>query len=195
MKKIITFNIKKNQKSTVPFIWINSLSKNSEVLIKITGGNSSFILPCLIVLSGNKTFNLKVVAESKYPSSKTELIFRILLFGKVNFILKCRFGLKKGAENSFFKFGAKALMFQDSSVEISPYLESEERNSAAEHKVWTGKITPEEMFYLQSRGIGETEIFRLFISGFVKEIFPCLNFSEKEKELLSQKVLKIISKN
>src|SRR6267142_3629114 len=52
-----------------------------------------------------------------------------------------------------------------------PYIEVMNNSSSVEHEVSTSKISEEQLFYLQQRGISQEDAVSLIINGFCKDVF------------------------
>ena len=52
-----------------------------------------------------------------------------------------------------------------------PYIEVMNSSSKVEHEATTSKISEDQLFYLQQRGIGQEDAVSLIINGFCKEVF------------------------
>lgn len=55
-----------------------------------------------------------------------------------------------------------------------PYVENRNRTAVLEHEATTSKISDEQLFYCQQRGIGEEEAVGLIVNGFCKEVMQHL---------------------
>lgn len=55
-----------------------------------------------------------------------------------------------------------------------PYIESQTPSAIVEHEATTSKISDEQLFYCQQRGIGEEEAIALIVNGFCKEVLQQL---------------------
>ncbi len=55
-----------------------------------------------------------------------------------------------------------------------PYIENRNKTAVIEHEATTSKISDEQLFYCQSRGIGEEEAVSLIVNGFCKEVMQHL---------------------
>lgn len=71
-----------------------------------------------------------------------------------------------------------------------PYIEVKNKDSQVEHEATTSKISADQIFYFQSRGIDEEEAISLVINGFCKEVFKelPLEFSVEAVKLLEIKL-------
>ena len=52
-----------------------------------------------------------------------------------------------------------------------PYIEVMNNTARVEHEATTSKISEEQLFYLQQRGISQEDAVSLIINGFCKEVF------------------------
>jgi Fe-S cluster assembly protein SufB len=78
--------------------------------------------------------------------------------------------VKKGAENVKSSTKCDALIFDDKSrTDTYPYMEIDEEQSAIAHEASVGKINDDQLFYLQSRGLSETEAVNMIVLGFIAE--------------------------
>lgn len=55
-----------------------------------------------------------------------------------------------------------------------PYIENRNKSAVIEHEATTSKISDEQLFYCQQRGIGEEEAVSLIVNGFCKEVMQHL---------------------
>ena len=68
-----------------------------------------------------------------------------------------------------------------------PYLESNNSTAVFEHEATTSKISEDQMFYCQSRGLNEEEAVALIVNGFVKDVLQQLpmEFAVEAQKLIS----------
>src|SRR6187455_901895 len=71
-----------------------------------------------------------------------------------------------------------------------PYIEVMNNSSAIEHEASTSKISEEQLFYLQQRGISQEDAVSLIINGFCKDVFLQLpmEFAVEAQRLLGMKL-------
>lgn len=73
----------------------------------------------------------------------------------------------KGAAGSKIKVDCDALMFDDGSrSDTIPYIEVLENDVTMEHEATVSKVSEDQLFYLQSRGLSEEEATMLIVQGF-----------------------------
>jgi Fe-S cluster assembly protein SufB len=68
-----------------------------------------------------------------------------------------------------------------------PYLEANTSTAIFEHEATTSKISEDQMFYCQSRGLNEEEAVALIVNGFVKDVLQQLpmEFAVEAQKLIS----------
>ena len=68
-----------------------------------------------------------------------------------------------------------------------PYIEVRNKTASVEHEASTSKISEDQLFYCQSRGIGPENAISLVVNGFCKEVFDHLpmEFAVEASKLLS----------
>src|SRR5947208_4534687 len=71
-----------------------------------------------------------------------------------------------------------------------PYIEVMNSTSRVEHEATTSKISEEQLFYLQQRGIAQEDAVSLIINGFCKDVFRELpmEFAVEAQRLLGMKL-------
>jgi len=68
-----------------------------------------------------------------------------------------------------------------------PYIHTDNKSSIVEHEATTSKISEEQLFYLQQRGIDEENAISLIVNGYAKEVLNKLpmEFAVEAQKLLS----------
>lgn len=114
--------------------------------------------------TGSKVFHLAPQTFSKITSKSISL-----KGGRSSYrgLLK----ITKGAKNAKSKVSCDALILDPKSFyDTYPNIEVEEPLSQVEHEATVSKIGIDQLFYLQSRGISETEAESLIVNGFIEPI-------------------------
>jgi len=77
-----------------------------------------------------------------------------------------------------------------SSAHTFPYIETGNSASQVEHEASTSKISEEQLFYFQSRGIPREEAISMIVNGFCKDVFNQLpmEFAVEAQKLLALKL-------
>lgn len=79
--------------------------------------------------------------------------------------------IKEGAKNSKCSVICDAMMFDNESITNTyPNMDIEEKDVDVVHEASVGQISEEQLFYLQSRGLGEDEALQMIVSGFIEPL-------------------------
>lgn len=76
------------------------------------------------------------------------------------------------------------------SANTFPYVEVANSTSETEHEASTSKLNEEQLFYLQSRGIGREDAINMVVNGFCKDVIKelPLEFAMESQKLLALKL-------
>jgi Fe-S cluster assembly protein SufD len=95
--------------------------------------------------------------------------------------------ISKGKELSKCHQHNQGIMLSDSSaIEVEPKLYIDEYNVEASHGAAIGQMDEEELFYLLSRGLTESEAKSLIISGYINPFVNMIEDADVKKKLTSQ---------
>ena len=82
------------------------------------------------------------------------------------------------------------LIGDKSSANTYPYIDVKNNSAILEHEASTSKISEEQLFYLQSRGLSEEKCISMIVNGFCKDVFKelPLEFSVEAVKLIEMKL-------
>lgn len=141
---------------------------NKNLNIKLIGQNSSANIKIAFNGAGKNVLNLETVQEHLVSNTKSNLIVKSCLsqFSILNSknIIKVNKNLNK--IESFQS--TKSLMFGCSSKAVcTPILEIESQDVICKHGAALSKINPEQLFYLESRGLNYCQAKDLLVNAFL----------------------------
>ncbi|MAZ47933.1 MAG: Fe-S cluster assembly protein SufB [Halobacteriovoraceae bacterium] len=96
-----------------------------------------------------------------------------------------------GAENARnFSQCDSMLIGQTSKADTFPYIDVKNPTATVEHEASTSKISEDQLFYLQSRGVDAEKAISLIVNGFCKDVFKTLplEFSVEAVKLIEMKL-------
>lgn len=82
------------------------------------------------------------------------------------------------------------LVGSDCSAHTYPYIEVKNQSATLEHEASTSRISEDQIFYLQSRGLSMEQSISMLVNGFCKEVFKelPLEFSVEAVKLIEMKL-------
>lgn len=91
----------------------------------------------------------------------------------------------KGAKGADAQQESRVLMLSDKARgDANPILLIDENEVTAGHAASVGRVDPEEMYYLMSRGLPKTEAERLVIRGFLGSVITAIPVKEAQQEFI-----------
>ena len=120
-------------------------------------------------------------------NTKSTVISKGISFGDSTNTYRGAVKVNPGAHNARNYTKCDSLMLQDSRALTIPYVTSENNSATIEHEASAGKISDEQLYYLQSRGLSEDDAMNLIVNGFCKDVFQKLplEFAAEANQLLN----------
>jgi Fe-S cluster assembly protein SufB len=79
--------------------------------------------------------------------------------------------IQEGAHHSRSAVKCDALMLDDTArTDTYPYMEIDQEDATIEHEATVSKLSDDQLFYMQARGIGEDEATAMIVRGFIEPI-------------------------
>ena len=103
--------------------------------------------------------------------------------------------IKKGCRKSIVHQKAKGLnLSKDSTIKAQPNLYIDEFDVEASHSASVGNINKDELFYLMSRGLRESDARKIVVLGFINPLVDKISDSYSEEiQNIKQGLLKEFS--
>jgi len=119
--------------------------------------------------------------------TKSTVISKGISFGDSTNTYRGAVKVNPGAHNAKNFTKCDSLMLQDSRALTIPYITCQNNSAKLEHEASAGKISEEQLYYLQSRGLSEDDAMNLVVNGFCKDVFQKLplEFAAEANKLLS----------
>jgi len=152
-----------------------------EVVIELTEPGAELTLYVLGRAESGQTLSAKTRIIHKAPGTKSQTIVRCVALGDGHLSLSGAVELPAGAQGADGRFKADILLAGDNaSAEAFPILEVGENEVSAAHSASVGRVSDEQLFYLQSRGLAPEEATALIVAGFFQPILAGLGNQTKE---------------
>jgi len=105
------------------------------------------------------------------PNTSSQIVSKSISKGKGRSSYRGLCKVYKGATNAKSNVQCDALLLDETSqTDTYPYIEIEEKQSSIGHEASVSKISEEQVFYLQSRGISADEAKTMIVRGFIEPI-------------------------
>jgi Fe-S cluster assembly protein SufD len=184
--KLINLNRKKEK--TIIFnkpgdyvVFFENLS--GEFNFRIEAENVNLEIYGLYVGKGNDQFTIKTTQHHIAPNSSSNLLVKGIFFDQTKFFYRGLVRIEKGAQKSHaYQKNQNLVLSSNVDIDSKPDLEILANDVFCTHGSTTGYLDEEQIFYLKSRGLEESQAKNLLIEGFLGEIKEKLKvISQKSK--------------
>jgi len=120
--------------------------------------------------------------------SRSTIISKGISAGKSNNTYRGLVRVAANADNVRNRTECDSLLLGDKcGAHTVPYIEVKNPSAQIEHEATTSKISDDQLFYAQQRGLGEEEAIALIVNGFAKEVMKQLpmEFAVEAQKLLA----------
>jgi Fe-S cluster assembly protein SufB len=121
-------------------------------------------------------------------NTKSRIIAKTISAGRSDSTYRGLVKIMGGAEGARNFTQCDSLLIGDQcGAHTVPYIESRNRTAKLEHEATTSKISEDQLFYCQQRGISEEEALALIVNGFVRDVLQQLpmEFAVEAQKLVS----------
>ncbi len=121
-------------------------------------------------------------------NTRSTIISKGISAGKSNNSYRGLVKINKKAENSRNFSQCDSLLLGDKcGAHTFPYIEVENKSAIVEHEATTSKVSEDQIFYCNQRGIGTEEAVALIVNGYCKEVLKQLpmEFAVEAQKLLA----------
>jgi Fe-S cluster assembly protein SufB len=122
------------------------------------------------------------------PGTRSTIISKGISAGKSNNTYRGLVRVGPNAENARnFTQCDSLLLGERSGAHTVPYIEVKNPSATIEHEATTSKISDDQLFYAQQRGLGTEEAVALIVNGFAREVLKELpmEFAVEAQKLLA----------
>jgi Fe-S cluster assembly protein SufD len=147
-----------------------TLARN-ETHVVLAGEGASIVLDGLFAGTGNQHLDNRTVIDHTQPHCESLELYKGVLDQNARGVFDGLIIVRPGASKTVSKQTNRNLLLSGSAiVDSKPNLEIHNNDVKCNHGSTIGQIDAQQLFYLQSRGIGEAEARRLLIYAFASEI-------------------------
>lgn len=180
-------------KATHLTLHVGGKVSRTESVSRLNGPGSRSDMLAATVADRNQEFDQRTLQDHRAPHTESDLLYKNALYDASKTIFAGLIRVEPHAHYTDAYQKVRNLVLSDEAEANSmPGLEILADQVKCSHGATTGEINPEELFYMQARGIRERDAFRLITFGFLNEVlerFPC----ESVRPVLQKVLLERIS--
>lgn len=180
----INLTLREGQEKVLPLVWMTG-SEEITVNAKLIGRGARLDVIGAFFLTNSDQMKATVNITHSAPDTYSNTLIKSVLTEKARGGFYGLVKINRGAKNTDTYFREDALLLsKEAKAEAIPSLEIDENEVKAGHASTVGPIDPEQLFYLQSRGITREEGKKLIVQGYLSSVADKLPEKER-KELVT----------
>jgi len=147
----------------------------SESVSHLCGAGAKSEMLAATVADGAQEFDQRTLQEHGSPDTSSDLLYKNALYDEAKTIFAGLIRVAPHAHRTDAYQKVRNLVLSAEAEAVSlPGLEILADQVRCSHGATTGEINPEELFYMQARGISERDAYRLITFGFLNEVIERL---------------------
>jgi Fe-S cluster assembly protein SufD len=154
---------------------LGALQARHESLSQLQAAGAFSEMLAVTVASGDQEFDQRTLQIHQAPHTKSDLLYKNALLDTARTIFSGLIVVDPDAQKTDAYQSNRNLMLSDAAEASSlPGLEIQANDVRCTHGATTSRVEPEQVFYLQARGIPATKAHELLVFGFFEEVLTRL---------------------
>lgn len=174
------YEINDNSELTVVVYASGKKSVEGKVVVHIAGTNSIVNIYGIFVTSGECEVRLHTVQHHTASVTTSNLLIKSVLREHAKFIYDGAIRVEKeGQKTDAYQRNENLLLSSDAYAQSKPSLEILANDVRCTHGATIGTIDKEQLFYLATRGVSESEGRNLIVEGFLNSVLTKISDPKK----------------
>lgn len=175
------FQIIPDSDSNIKF-W--AVIKNSQISFQFDIQNENTDIECYFLIPAIKNQNVKLDINTNFKTSNTKIWIYVIALASDNASITLNGNLH--IENNIKNVEAKLyeetlLLWNTKYISLIPWLRVDSPDVKASHWAKIQRISPERLFYMQSRGLSSDKAINMIINSYSQQIVDKLELDEEKK--------------
>ena len=176
------FQIIPDSDSNIKF-W--TVIKNSQISFDFDIQNENTNIECFFLIPAIENQNVKLDINTNFKVSNTRVWINVIALASNNtsITLDGNLHIESKIKNVDAKLYEETLLLWNAKyISLIPWLRVDSPDVKASHWAKVQRISPERLFYMQSRGLSSEKAINMIINSYSQQIVDKLNLDEKWKE-------------
>ena len=163
-------------------LWI--VTKNSDISFLLEASHENTSIECYFLIPAINNQNVKLDIQTNFKAKNTKVTINIIALASDNASITLNWNLH--IENNINNVEAKLyeetlLIWNAKYISLIPWLRVDSPDVIASHGAKIQRISPERIFYMQSRGLSEEKAINMIINSYLQDIAQKLQLNESQK--------------
>ncbi len=152
--------------------------------VSIQGAGADVILDGLALLSGTQFADTHSVLDHTQPDCTSHQLHKAIVDDEARAVFNGRIFVRRGAHGTDARQQSRNLLLSEKArVDTKPQLEIDTDDVKCAHGAAIGQLDPEELFYLQSRGLNDQAARNLLTYGFAADLLAHIPVMSLRRQL------------
>jgi len=159
--------------------------KNSQISFQFDIQNENTNIECRFLIPAIENQNIKLDINTNFKVNNTKVWINVIALASDNasITLNGNLHIEKDIKNVEAKLYEETLLLWDAKyISLIPWLRVDSPDVKASHWAKIQRISPERLFYMQSRGLSPEKAISMIIHSYSQQIVDKLELDEKWKE-------------
>ena len=184
----------RDAKITTVYVALGSDVTRADIQCRLKAPGAHVDMLGLYIAEGTQHFDHETLQDHIAPHASSNLLFKGALMDKGRSVFRGLIRVHPKAQRTdAYQTNRNLILSPGARADSLPNLEIAADDVRCSHAATVGQLDVEELFYLQSRGIGYTEAMRLVIFGFFGEVLEQLELTDIRRELVKAIETKLYS--
>ena len=175
------FHINLAENSNIKF-W--AVIKNSKISINIDAENENSKLECYFLIPAIKNQETKLDIQTNFKSKDTKILINVfaLATDESSITLNGNLHIWNRINNVEARLYEETLLLWNAKyISLIPWLRVDSPDVVASHWAKIQRISPERLFYMQSRGLSQEKAVNMIVNSYSQQIIEKLGLNEQEQ--------------
>ena len=175
------FHVGLAENSNIKF-W--AVIKNSKISIVINAENENSRLECYFLVPAIKNQETKLDIQTNFKSKDTKILINVFALATDDASITLNGNLHIGNEINNVEarlYEETLLLWNAKYISLIPWLRVDSPDVVASHWAKIQRISPERLFYMQSRGLSQEKAVNMIINSYSQQIIEKLELNEQEQ--------------
>lgn len=165
-------------------IKFGSVIKKSEISFLFDAQHENTSLECYFLIPAIKDQNVKLTIQTNFKAKNTKIIINVIALANDNasITLDGNLHIQDNIKNVEAKLYEEVLLLWNAKyISLIPWLRVDSPDVKATHWAKIQRISPERIFYMQSRGLSKEKAINMIINSYSEQIIDKLQLNESQK--------------
>jgi len=175
------FHVTTQSNSNIRF-W--AVIKNSQISFNFDIQNENSSLECYFLIPAIKNQNVKLDIQTNFKAKNTKCIINVIALAddEASITLNWNLHIEKDINNIEARLYEETLLLWNAKyISLIPWLRVDSPDVIASHWAKIQRISPERIFYMQSRWLSSEKAINMIINSYSEQIIDKLQLNEQQQ--------------